>query len=342
MRVGFCCKWIDSDDQINGIRENDNCRPLSTRGTTVAWLNRQSKSEAYERLEYIVAHNIESMRLLVERVGGLDPLRRMVRIGSDILPMYTEPTWQHFYEGHNIRSFMFREFARVGDLARELDVRLSFHPGEFTVLASDRPDVVKRSIEEFEYHADMIRYMGYGRDFQDIKCNVHISGRQGPNGIRLVLPQLSVEARNSITIENSEMNWGIEASLELADDLALVLDIHHHWVKTGEYIQPDDPRVARVRDSWRGRRPVIHYSQSRRDRLPYHDPSQLPDHASLLASGHSRTSLRAHSDYFWNQASNEWAASFLPEFDIQTESKAKNLARDRFIENVVYRSLVTL
>jgi UV DNA damage repair endonuclease len=266
----------------------------------------------------------------------------MVRIGSDILPMYTEPTWQHFYKSPSIRELMEREFLVVGNLARELDVRLSFHPGEFTVLASDRPDVVERSVEEFEYHADMIRYMGYGQQFQDIKCNVHISGRQGPDGIRLVLPRLSVEARNSITIENSEMNWGIEASLELADDLALVLDIHHHWVKTGEYIQPDDPRVARVRDSWRGVRPVIHYSQSRRDRLPYHNSMVLPDHAELLANGHSRTTLRAHSEYFWNQASNEWAAGFLPEFDIQTESKAKNLARDRFLENVVSRSLVTL
>ena len=46
--------------------------------------------------------------------------------------------------------------------------------------------------------------MGYGRTFQDFKINVHISGRQGPAGIKAVLPRLSQEARNCITIENEE------------------------------------------------------------------------------------------------------------------------------------------
>ena len=69
------------------------------------------------------------------------------------------------------------------------------------------------------------------KSFQDAKCNVHISGRKGPARDTLhVLPRLSPEARNTITIENDEMSWGIDASLELADHVALVLDIHHHWV----------------------------------------------------------------------------------------------------------------
>ena len=55
--------------------------------------------------------------------------------------------------------------------------------------------------------------MGYGTNFQDFKCNVHISGRQGPAGIKAVLPRLSQEARNSITIENDENAWGHADSL---------------------------------------------------------------------------------------------------------------------------------
>jgi UV DNA damage repair endonuclease len=207
------------------------------------------------------------------------------------------------------------------------------HPGQFTVLASDNPDIVNRSIEEFEYHVDCIRWMGYGQQFQDFKCNVHISGRQGPAGIQRVLPRLSQEARNTITIENDEMSWGIEASLELEKDLALVLDIHHHWVRTGEYIHPTDDRYLRIVDSWRGVRPVIHYSVSREDLLVGHDPDVLPNMDELLEQGFKKAKLRAHSDMMWNHAVNDWALTFRPTADIMVESKHKNLANSTLLES---------
>jgi UV DNA damage repair endonuclease len=200
------------------------------------------------------------------------------------------------------------------------------HPGQFTVLASENPGIVERSIEEFEYHADMARFMGYGQKFQDFKINVHISGKQGPAGIIAALPRLSTEARNCITIENDENSWGIEDSLELVNDCALVLDIHHHWVRSGEYIQPTDDRCKRVIDSWRGVRPVIHYSISREDVLVDHCTNTLPDYKTLLESGHKKAKLRAHSDFYWNKEVNNWAISFNDQFDIMCESKGKNLA----------------
>jgi UV DNA damage repair endonuclease len=203
---------------------------------------------------------------------------------------------------------------------------LSFHPGQFTVLASESDDIVDRSIEEFEYHADMARWMGYGQTFQDFKINVHISGRRGPQGIKAVIPRLSPEARNCITIENDEISWGIDSSLELVDDLALVLDIHHHWIHTGEYINENDDRVKRIIDSWRGTRPVIHYSVSREDLLTGHSGLQRPALLPLMETGYKKGKLRAHSDFYWNTAVNEWALSFLDQFDIMAESKAKNLA----------------
>ena len=128
-----------------------------------------------------------------------------------------------------------------------------YAPGSFTVLASDNPDIVERSIEEFEYRVDVIRWMGYGRTFQDFKCNVHISGRQGPAGIKhAVDTRLSQEARNTITIENDENKWGPHASPELAHTCP-VLDIHLGPVKVNTYIPHD--RFLRIVDSWRGVRP---------------------------------------------------------------------------------------
>jgi UV DNA damage endonuclease len=262
----------------------------------------------------------------VERVGELDEDLRMVRLGSDVLPVYTESTWSWFWRTPDVRAYCERAFRQVGDLARSRDVRLSFHPGQFTVLASDSPDIVDRSIDEFEYHVDMARWMGYGQTFQDFKINVHIAGRQGPQGIINALSRMTPEARNTLTIENDEMTWGIEHSLELVDHCALVLDIHHHWIKSGEYIEATDDRVKRIGDSWRGQRPVIHYSVSREEHLTNHPGHIRPDLWPLLESGHKKAKLRAHSNFYWNTAVNEWALSFRPVADIMCESKAKNLA----------------
>ena len=325
-RIGFACKWIDNPTQINGIKPTDDCKKYNTAGTTVAWLNRQQKDVAVDKLWAITKHNIESIRLLVKRVGELDENLRMVRWGSDILPVYTESTWGWFYKQSDVRAYCEREFIKVGDLARKNNVRLSMHPGQFCVLASENAGIVERSIEEFEYHADMIRWMGYGQSFQDFKINVHISGRRGPDGVRAALKRLSPEARNAITIENDEMTWGIDASLELAKDLALVLDIHHHWVKTGEYIEPTNDTVKQVIDSWRGVRPVLHYSVSREDILVDHCDRTLPNHSALLEAGYKKGKLRAHSDFFWNEPVNKWALSFQDTHDIMCESKGKNLA----------------
>ena len=325
-RIGFACKWIDRPDQVDGIKPKDSCKKYNTGSTTVAWLNRQSKDTAVEKLWDLMKQNIESTRLLVEKVGELDENLRMVRLSSDILPVFTEPSWSWFYRSTDVRDYAERHFRRVGDLARANNVRLSFHPGQFTVLASDNPDIVNRSIEEFEYHVTMAKWMGFGNEFQDFKINVHIAGKAGPAGIKSVLPRLSSEARNCITIENDEITWGIDASLELVNDLALVLDIHHHHIHTGEYIEANDDRIKRIIDSWRGVRPVMHYSTSREDVLVGHSRHQRPDLRTLLESGHKKSKLRAHSDFYWNTALNEWALSHSQWADIMCESKAKNLA----------------
>lgn len=333
-RVGFCCKWIDTPEQINGFKPDDVARSWNTRVTTITWLNRQTREVAEERLWDLMVHNINSIKLLITKVGALDESRRMVRLGSDILPAYTEPSWSYFWRRPDVQAYCQTHFGSVGELGRLLDVRLSFHPGQFCVLASDTPRIVERSIEEFEYHADMIRWMGYGQRFQDFKCNVHIAGKLGAEGILAVLPRLSTEARNSITIENDEMRWGVDESLKLKDHVALVLDIHHHWIRTGEYLDPDSDAVRYIIDSWRGVRPAMHYSVSREDYIPDHDPDVRPDMQKLLDAGYKKSKLRAHSDYYWNTAVNAWAQGFMKNFDIQCESKAKNLARDRFLEQV--------
>ena len=326
-RIGFACKYFHPDRTLNKKLLEEIERPLNERATTITWLNRQTREVAEQRLWDIMEHNISSLNNLIQFVGGLPNELRMVRLGSGVLPAYTEPSWSYYWQLPDVRRYLESNLARVGDEARLRDVRISMHPGQFTVLASDNPDIVDRSIDEFEYHINMARWMGYGQQWQDFKCNVHISGRQGPAGIIKALSRMSPEARNCITIENDENSWGLDASLELEKHVALVLDIHHHYIRSdGEYIQVNDDRVKRVIDSWRGVRPAIHYSVSREEYIESIDTNTLPNLQLLMEQGYKKQKLRAHSDYYKNTACNKWALTFLEHADIMCESKMKNLA----------------
>jgi UV DNA damage repair endonuclease len=331
-RIGFACKWIDRPDQVNGIKPKDDAKKYNTGTTTISWLKRQTVDVAEQKLWDLMCQNLEATYKLVEKVGQLDENLRMVRISSDLLPAYTEPSWSYFWHKPDVVAYLDRGFQRIGDSARSSNTRLSFHPGQFCVLASDNADIVNRSIEEFEYHADMARYMGYGKEFQDFKINVHIAGRAGPEGIRSAYRRLSPEARNTITIENEEISYGLDDCLLISDIVPIVLDIHHHWVREGEYIANSDPRVKMVIDSWRGRRPCIHYSVSRDDYLVDHPSDRCPSYDALIAQGYKKQKLRAHSDFYWNDAVNSWALSHLDWADIMCESKGKNLASFKLAE----------
>ena len=333
-RIGFCCKWLNDHSEFGGMKVNAKDRNLNGRSTTMRWL-REHKDQAEQRQWDILTHNAIAARRLIQRVGSLPPGRRMVRLGSEMLQGYTEKDWKVWWQQKDLQDHLARVFSPVGEMARQLDVKISFHPGQFCVLSSVTPDIVDRSIEEFEYHADMARWMGFGNSFQDgCKINVHISGRQGPDGIRKALPRLSPEARNLITIENDEMGWGLDASLELEKDLALVMDIHHHWIRDEEYIDANDDRVKRVIDSWRGQRPTMHYSYSRDEHLAPANlgdkvHSEMHDIKMLLERGCKKQKLRAHSDLLPNRKVNDWALSFNENFDIQTEAKGKNMAAEQ-------------
>ena len=327
-RIGFSCKF----SEINTKGEVVSIPEMNTGGTTLAWATRQKRSIAEEKVIEVAKRNILHTHNLVKKVATLQPELRMVRLTSDMLSFYTHSDWKDFWQDSDIQKKLQHLFTPIGETARANDVRLSFHPDQFVVLASDREEVVNKSIEEFEYHCDMVRWMGYGKSFQDFKVNVHISGRKGPQGIRDVYNRLSPEARNTLTLENEEYTHGLLDCLSLSDLVPTVLDIHHSWIREGEYIQPTDANVQRVIDSWRGVRPTMHYSVSREDVLGSHPRHILPDHGALIAAGYSKQKLRAHSDQYWNDAVNDWALTFLENFDIMCESKWKNLASFKLFE----------
>ena len=329
-KIGFCCKWINDPCEIGGAKPGSVDRDLNGRSTTMRWL-REHADQAESRQWDIMNHNAAAAQRLVERVATLPENRRMVRLGSEMLQGYTHEDWIPFWKQTDVQDHCAKIFASVGETARRLGVRLSFHPGQFCVLASENDGIVERSILEFEYHADLARWMGYGKSWHDhgFKINVHLSGKGGVTKFLKTLGRLSPEARNLISIENDEMTNGIESTLLVAEHVALVLDIHHHWINSGEYITPADPRAQRVVESWRGVRPALHYSVSREDILVGYDHRVRPNLDGLLAAGFKKQKLRAHSDMMWNTACNEWALTFGDQWDIQCEAKGKNLASEQ-------------
>jgi UV DNA damage repair endonuclease len=143
----------------------------------------------------------------------------------------------------------------------------------------------------------------------------------------LAYDRLSDVAKNCITIENEEFAHGLDACLSISDRIPVVLDLHHFWIKEETYFSKEDTRMQQIIDSWRGVRPVIHYSYSRDEHFPNdfaHD--NFPDMKKLLTLGCKKSKLRAHSNGYPNQIVNNYAASFLDIADIMCESKYKNLA----------------
>ncbi|MFV9671010.1 UV damage endonuclease UvsE [Pantoea sp. KXB25] len=321
MKLGFACKYLNPEGkQFFPFRATTRKRFLSL-----------SHDERYQLLYEIAVTNLNHLFLTLEQLATLPPSLRMMRIGSDLLPLYTVPEAAPLFA--EFLPALYSQFARCGELARAHQIRLSFHPGQYTVLASDNPDVVTRALEDVEYHTLCACLMGYGKTFQDFKINIHMNGKAGFDGFKQSFNRLSPEARLMLTVENDEISCSLDDVLQAAPLCPVVLDIHHHWVKESEFIQPDDARVASVIDSWRGVRPVLHYSISQEGIIP---AQGWPDQQQL---GVSKSKLRAHSDYFFNPTLNAWALSFR-DFDIMCEVKMKNLAREPLYQWGIAQQLV--
>lgn len=334
-RLGFACQYRHPhrDQSIKTLEAIE--RAFNPRTTTLRWLSGATQEAARAKLLELVEHNLDAQLRLLGYVAELPPMLHMMRLSSDLLPLYSHPEVAAFYRDPPVQAMLEQRFARIGDFARAHDIRLSFHPGQYCVLGSDRPEVVENSLAEFEYHADMIRMMGYGRRFQDFKCNIHIAGRLGAAGVRAVWPRLSQEARNVITFENDEKTYGVDDCLALADLAPVVLDIHHCWIHENDYIDPHDPRVARIIDSWRGVRPTMHYSQppERLQELGFCAGEKLT--INLLLKRVSKRDLYQHSERMWNDWTNRYALQFIERFDIMFEAKHKNLATLDFFERYI-------
>ena len=122
-----------------------------------------------------------------------------------------------------------RRFRDCGTFARGASLRTCFHPDQFVVLNSPRPEVVEASIRELEYQAEVAGWVG-----ADV-LNIHGGGSYGDKPKALAefarnLARLSPATRSRLTVENDDKTYTPADLLPLcrAEGLPLVYDVHHH------------------------------------------------------------------------------------------------------------------
>ena len=314
MLFGSACKWTDAKGSVP---------ELNLKTTTVKKLQSLNKRERGNYLQALVEHNLKALRSQIGMVGMQEPCLRMWRIGSDVLPMFTHPCATDFYASVEVKSAIAEQLKLAGRLARILKVRLSFHPGQFVVLGSKNPNVRESSIQELEYHCDMMRQMGFTKWHQDgVAVNVHVGVKDAAIlEMRKLLKRETI--RNYVTLENDEFSWGVDNIVNTFGDLVpVVIDLHHHWIKEGRKLEASSMLVRDVVDTWRGVRPKLHLAMSDED-LVQSDQRYMDWHPHCVAQ-YTKSKLRAHSQTAWCKPAILHAGSFTA-FDIMYEGKDKNL-----------------
>ena len=341
MRIGWCCKWVPPAGDDRPVAS------MNLRDTTVTALSRLGPVEATAKLLALVEGNLLALAAQVEEAAAAPPLERCLRIVSNVLPVYTHPVARPRYAEPALREVAERGLVAIGARARAAGVRLSMHPGQFCVLSTENPRALANSVGELDYHTEIMAMLGLAGGWHRDGAHINIHGgarAPGVEGFRRGFALLSEETQGLLTVENDEIAYGLDDLLPLAETLPIVLDLHHHWCHSrGEHIAPDDPRVALVRESWLGTRPMGHLSAPREGLLPGGlDPEALPDFAALIEAGVPARELRAHSERMWNRAINDWAVGHLAWTDLEVEAKGKNLASHDLAEAAVRGRVASL
>ena len=106
---------------------------------------------------------------------------KVFRMSSEIYP------WMSEYEFKDLPDYnkLCKLLKQVGDLAKQYSQRLSFHPGQFTVLASPTQKVVDGAWNELNKSGQIMDLMGLPRS-RMAKINIHVGGAYGNKETALV------------------------------------------------------------------------------------------------------------------------------------------------------------
>jgi UV DNA damage endonuclease len=242
IRLGLCCVFRD--------------QPIKFVTTTATAIGNMKRADAVAKLSRLCLANADALlaalRFCAENEIGC------FRINSQILPVKTHPGCGYSVDDLPASDEIVRRFKECGQFAQKHDLRTCFHPDQFVVLNSPRPDVVENSVEELEYQAEVAEWVG-----ADV-INIHAGGAYGDKQKALTdfarnLERLSHRARSRLTVENDDRTFTPANLLPIcrSEGVPLVYDLHHHRCN------PDGLSVEQVTtraiSTW-NREPLLHIS----------------------------------------------------------------------------------
>ena len=232
------------------------------------------------------------------------------RLSSDSFPWMSEYEFSDMPKFPAIQTYM----RLIGEKIKSNGMRCSYHPGPFSVLASENESVVKKTISELNKHAELMDLMGLDQNtFYPI--NIHINTTQPTReeaAQRFVdrFPLLSESCRKRLTIENDDSpnQYSVKMLYDMVHTkigIPIVFDQHHF--NYGPQDQSMEEALKLAHSTW-STRALTHMSS----------PKTLEDNSGKQT---------AHADYIYEEIK-----TFGLDFDTEIEAKAKDLAVLRYRE----------
>ena len=232
------------------------------------------------------------------------------------------------------------ELAAAGAQAGRLGIRLSTHPGQYTVLNSEDARIQRLAVAELEVQAEVMDGMALPPESVVV---LHVGGAAG--GLAAAADRfargfalLSDAARARIVIENDDRTFALGDVLGLARRVGrpVVWDILHHHCNDPERI-PDREALTLALGTWPdGVRPKIHFST----------PKTAAEERTRRVGRRVERSLvlpqlRAHADVIDPIAFEHFVTHTAAglDFDVMLEAKAKDLALLRLREQLAARGV---
>jgi UV DNA damage endonuclease len=242
IRLGLCCIFREE--------------PIAFRRTTATALAGRGKRERLARLAELCRHNAQALAeaLAYCARNGIGDFR----INSQLLPLYTHPSFGYRLAGLPGGKEIERLLADCGAFVRKHRLRTTFHPDQFVLLNSPSAGITDRSVEELAYQADLADLVG-----ADV-VNIHGGGAYGEPGaalerLRRRTERLPEAIRSRLAFENDDRVFSPADLLPVCRDtgVPLVYDVHHHRVLPDGLSVEEATRAALA--TWR-REPLFHVS----------------------------------------------------------------------------------
>jgi UV DNA damage endonuclease len=204
---------------------------------------------------------VQNLTALDEVVAFLERQRVLLyRISSNLIPFASHPLntirwWDDYADS----------FTRIGRRLRALHVRISTHPGQYTVLNSPQRSIVGAAVAELAYHARMLDAFG-----ADTTCKivVHVGGSYGaPKQLAIdrfvaAARALPDAVRRRLLVENDDRLFDADEVLEVAraTGIPMVFDWLHHQANPCQ--RPPADVLMDVFQTWSpdDGRPKVHLS----------------------------------------------------------------------------------